>query len=211
MGNLRSVQKALERVGAQVSVTDEAASVRKASKLVVPGVGAFDRAVRELKGRGLWEPVLEGIQSGKPFLGICLGFQLLFERSEEGSGEAGLGVFKGRVRRFDFPRVAGPSASTGLSGGRRETALKVPHMGWNEVLVVQETCPLLKQVPDKSYFYFVHSYYASCDERERVSAETEYGSRFTSMVWRDQVFGTQFHPEKSQTIGLEVLKNFVGL
>ena len=182
MGNLRSVQKALERVGAQVTVTDEAASVRKASKLVVPGVGAFDRAVRELKGRGLWEPVLEGIQSGKPFLGICLGFQLLFERSEEGSGEEGLGVFKGRVRRFDFPRVATKR------GG--QAALKVPHMGWNEVLVVQETCPLLKQVPDKSYFYFVHSYYVSCDERERVSAETEYGSRFTSMVWRDQVFGT---------------------
>jgi len=161
-------------------------------------VGAFDRAVQQLKKRRLWDAVLEGIRAGKPFLGLCLGFQILFERSEEGSGERGLGVIKGSVRRFVF-------------GDEGATKLKIPHMGWNQIRIVKGSCPLLKNVPDESYFYFVHSYYVQCEDRVCVTAETEYGRPFTSMVWRERTFGTQFHPEKSQSVGLTLLKNFVDL
>lgn len=198
MGNLRSVEKALERVGAEVCVTDDPRILKSAEKIVVPGVGAFDRAVRELKDRGLWTVLGEWLESGKPFLGLCVGFQLLFDASEEGAGAKGLGVFKGRVRRFSFKNDL-------------PRPLKIPHMGWNEIRVTAEGCPLLAGIDDKSYVYFVHSFYAQAEDPSCKACETDYGEPFTSMVWKDRIFGTQFHPEKSQAIGLTLLKNFVAL
>ena len=202
MGNLRSVSKALESLGAKVCVTSEPAEVGKAQKLILPGVGAFPAAMRELAARKLIEPIKAHLASGKPYLGICLGLQLLFEESEEGEGGKGLGVLAGAVRRFS------------LNGASR---LKVPHMGWNQVQQQatsnkqQQGCPLLKGIPEGSFFYFVHSYYAEPASRSIVALETEYGGRFASMVWRDRLFATQFHPEKSQAVGLQLLKNFMEL
>jgi len=198
MGNLRSVSKALESLGASVRVTSDPNEVAAASKVILPGVGAFGAAMDELTRRQLVEPIKAAIGGGTPYLGICLGLQLLFEHSEEGDA-AGLGVLRGAVKRF-------PAGTT----------LKIPHMGWNQVSARQETgdrrqgkCPLLKDVPDGSYFYFVHSYYGAPQDESVVALETEYGTRFASMVWKDRLFATQFHPEKSQTIGLKLLKNFI--
>jgi len=217
MGNLRSVSKALESLGAAVRVSSDPQDVERASKLILPGVGAFGAAMEELKRRNLVEPIKAAIASDKPYLGICLGLQLLFEHSEEGDVD-GLGVLRGSVRRFSFD-----------SGRRTQDAgLKVPHMGWNEVQRPrpadqqsrggqatsdkrQGSCPLLNGIPDQSYFYFVHSYYGVLQERSVVALETDYGIRFTSMVWRNNVFATQFHPEKSQAVGLKLLKNFIDL
>lgn len=192
MGNLRSVAKALEHLGASVRVTDDPAQVARAGKLVLPGVGAFDAAMEELRSRRLVEPLTAAIRRGAPYLGICLGLQLLFEESEEGQSQ-GLGILQGRVRRF------APTAQ-----------LKIPHMGWNQVIRSQNECPILKGIPDESFFYFVHSYYAQPADRSLVALEADYGIRFTAMVWRKNVFATQFHPEKSQALGLRLLKNFIG-
>ena len=200
MGNLRSVSKALESLGATVSVTSNPAAIARADKLIVPGVGACPAAMQELTARQLVEPIKAAIQAGKPYLGICLGLQLLFDFSEEGQGAPGLGMLKGRVRRF--------AASDHL---------KIPHMGWNQVEQSQkgkgkgQQCPLLEGIPQQSFFYFVHSYYADPEDRSVVALETEYGGPFASMVWRDNLFATQFHPEKSQALGLRLLKNFVTL
>ncbi len=194
MGNLRSVSNALERVGASVRVSDQARDVAEADKLIVPGVGAFDMAMEELRRRRLVEPITQAVASGVPYLGICLGLQMLFEFSEEGQA-AGLGVLPGRVTRFT---VAPP--------------LKVPHMGWNRVrrpAGAAGDCPLLAGVPDDSFFYFVHSYYADPSDRSAVALETDYGRPFASMIWRERLFATQFHPEKSQAVGLKLLENFV--
>jgi glutamine amidotransferase len=208
MGNLRSVSKALEMLGASVRVSSDPRDVAAASKLILPGVGAFGAAMEELSRRQLIEPIKEVINAGKPYLGICLGLQLLFERSEEGGRVPGLGVLKGEVKRFSFNSHLTPHTSH----------LKVPHMGWNQVTsgqwsVVsgQKTCPLLKDIPNGSFFYFVHSYYGVPQDRSVVALETEYGARFASMVWKDRLYATQFHPEKSQTVGLKLLKNFVDL
>ena len=199
MGNLRSVSKALEHLRADVRVTSEPADVARAQKVILPGVGAFGAAMRELALRKLIEPVRQAIAAGTPYLGICLGLQLLFESSEETPGVPGLSVLRGSVPRF-----------TGGNG------LKVPHMGWNQVTrhtshVTRQSCPLLKDIPDESYFYFVHSYYAKPADPSVTALESEYGGPFCAMVWRDNVFATQFHPEKSQTMGLRFLKNFVDL
>ena len=193
MGNLRSVSKALESLGAAVSVTSDPAVIGRAKKLILPGVGASPAAMRELAARQLVAPITSAIQAGKPYLGICLGLQLLFDFSEEGQGAPGLGVLRGRVKRF-----AGSS-------------LKIPHMGWNQVRASAKACPVLDGIPEESFFYFVHSYYAAPDDRAIVALETDYGGRFASMVWRDNLFATQFHPEKSQTLGLRLLSNFVKL
>ena len=201
IGNLRSVSKALESLGAEVSVTSDPAVIGRAQKLILPGVGASPAAMQELVARGLVEPIKAMIQAGKPYLGICLGLQLLFDFSEEGQGAAGLGMLRGRVKRF-----AG-------------TSIKVPHMGWNQIQERQVTsdkrqvkrCPLLEGIPRDSFFYFVHSYYAAPEDRSVIALETEYGGRFASMVWRDNLYATQFHPEKSQALGLRLLKNFVTL
>ncbi len=208
MGNLRSVSKALEHLGAPVTVTSDPGEVARADKLIVPGVGACPAAMRELTQRRLVDPIKHAIASGKPYLGICLGLQLLFERSEEGEGVEGLGVLKGTVKRFSFDRT--PYTV-------HRTPLKIPHMGWNEIKrrklesVKRKRCPLLEGIPDGSYFYFVHSYYADPVERDVVALESDYGQPFTSMVWKNRLFATQFHPEKSQALGLRLLENFVAL
>ena len=201
MGNLRSVSKALESLGASVRVSSDAADVNQADKLILPGVGAFPAAMRELSARGLVEPVKAAIAKGTPYLGICLGLQLLLEQSDEGEGAAGLGILQGRVRRF----------ATNGSG------LKVPHMGWNQIQRQatsdkrQASCPLLTDIPDGSFAYFVHSYYAEPADSSVTALETDYGGRFASMVWRKNLYATQFHPEKSQAVGLKLLKNFIDL
>jgi glutamine amidotransferase len=198
MGNLRSVEKALERVGAEAVVTRSPDVIKGASHVVLPGVGAFSECMKKLEGYGLVEPVIRSIESGKPFLGICLGLQLLFEESTEFGLHRGLGMIKGKVIRF-------PS---GLKADGGE--LKVPHMGWNAIRK-EKPSPLLKDVPDGSYFYFVHSYYAACEDAQVNLTTTNYGVDFVSSIAADNVFACQFHPEKSQKMGLKVLKNFKDL
>lgn len=194
MGNLRSVSKALERLGAQVRLTSKPDDVASAEKLVLPGVGAFDAAMRELNARGLTEPIKTVIAANRPYLGICLGLQLLFDSSEEGQRVQGLGIFRGTVRRLPA-----------------QADLKIPHMGWNQIVNIQNGCPLLKGIPEKSFFYFVHSYYADPADRSLVALESDYGLRFPAMIGRERLFATQFHPEKSQALGLRLLENFLSL
>ncbi len=193
MGNLRSVAKAFERLGRAAEVTRDPDRIASAPGVVLPGVGAFGACMANLTALGLVEPVKRAIASGRPFLGICLGMQLLFEESEEFGPVAGLGVLRGRVVRFD----AAPE-------------LKVPHMGWNSLRVVRRA-PALAGIDDGEYVYFVHSYYPVPAEREVVATTTAYGLEFASSVVRDNVFACQFHPEKSQRVGLRLLENFVGV
>jgi glutamine amidotransferase len=190
MGNLRSVQKALEKVGQPAVITSDANRIKEAGKVVLPGVGAFRDAIARLREGGLVEPLVEHIRGGKPFLGICLGLELLFSKSYEDGEHAGLDLFAGHVVRF--PDVPG---------------LKVPHMGWNQ-LHIRRPAPLLREVPEGSAVYFVHSYYVAPKDRSVIATETDYPTPFTSMIWQDNVFATQFHPEKSQRIGLTMLRNF---
>jgi glutamine amidotransferase len=193
MGNLRSVQKGFEKVGASAVVTRDPGVIREAERLVLPGVGAFPECMRNLTGFGLVEPVLEVIRSGRPFLGICLGLQLLFDESEEFGLHEGLKVVPGTVRAFD-----------------RSMGLKIPHMGWNRVFFSKES-PIWWGIEDGSFLYFVHSYYVDPTNSTDVAAETEYGIRFACAVQRDNIVAVQFHPEKSQEIGLRILKNFTSL
>ncbi|HWB11470.1 MAG TPA: imidazole glycerol phosphate synthase subunit HisH [Pirellulales bacterium] len=190
MGNLRSVQKGFEKVGHAATVTSDPEIIRSASRVVLPGVGAFGDAMQELRKRELVEPLKQAIAEGTPFLGICLGLQLLFDVSYEGGRYEGLGVLPGEVVRFDLPHE-----------------YKVPHMGWNQ-LRIRRPAPILSGLADGTHAYFVHSYYAVPRESQDIAAETEYGWPFTSVVWRDNVFATQFHPEKSQADGLKILRNF---
>ncbi len=190
MGNLRSVQKAIERVGSSASIVQSPEGLEGVEKLVLPGVGAFADAMKGLEEGGLIEPILRHIKKGRLFLGICLGLQLLFSESTEGGLHYGLNVIPGRVMRFE------------------QNSLKVPHMGWNRVTFLRDA-PLIKGVPQDSYMYFVHSYYVCPNDPAVVAAVTDYGINFTSFVWKDNIFATQFHPEKSQTIGLAILRNFV--
>jgi len=194
-GNLRSVHNALLRVGAEVRIVQKPLEMNDARAAVLPGVGAFDDCVHALERQELLEASRRFIQSGKPFLGICVGYQALFEKSEEfNSCAAGLALFKGNVVRF--PQVDG---------------LKVPQIGWNEIELVQPACPLFKGVPNGSFFYFVHSFYPKPVDASIVCTRTTYGETFASSIWRDNVFATQFHPEKSQKFGLQLLENFVAL
>jgi glutamine amidotransferase len=193
MGNLRSVQKGFERVGAVAEISGDPAELAKADKIVLPGVGAFRDAMAELQRCQLVEPLLTAIRDDKPLLGICLGLQLLFEVSFEGEECRGLGVIPGKVVRFDLPR-----------------SFKVPHMGWNQA-IVRRPAPLLEGIQDGDYFYFVHSYYVVPDDPAVVAMEADYGGPFCAMIWRDNLFATQFHPEKSQAKGLRVLENFARL
>jgi len=195
MGNLRSVQKALERVGATAVVTRDPDVIAGADAAVLPGVGAFGTCMENLRRHGLVEPVRIFIASGRPFLGICLGLQLLFEESEEFGPVKGLGVLQGRVVRF----ASDPT-----------NARKVPHMGWNE-LQVRQRPPHLAGIPDRAQVYFVHSYYVVPTDSRIVATTTEYGEGFASSVWFDNVFACQFHPEKSQVLGLRLLSNFAAL
>jgi len=194
MGNLRSVQKAVERIGCDAPISNDPDAVRKADRLILPGVGAFADAIACLKEKGLVDPIKEFIRSGRPFLGICLGLQMLFEESFEDGRHAGLGILKGTVQRFDPHPPGGPH-------------IKVPHIGWNRIRIRRQA-GVLEGVPDGSHMYFVHSYYVKPADASVVATETEYGSMFTSMVWKENVCATQFHPEKSQTHGLRLLLNF---
>jgi glutamine amidotransferase len=195
MGNLRSVQKAFEQVGCQAVVTADPAFAGQAEKLVLPGVGAFRDCMRNLTEGGFVAPIKAHIAAGKPFLGICLGLQLLFAESEEFGRHPGLGIIPGKVVRF-------PDGAQ--EGGE---VLKVPHMGWNRISI-HRPAPLYQGVPDGSYVYFVHSYYVVPDDPAVIATETGYGQPFCSSIWRDNVMATQFHPEKSQAVGLQMLKNF---
>jgi glutamine amidotransferase len=193
MGNLRSVQKGFERLGYCPVVTNDPAVLADARKLVLPGVGAFEDCIGELRRRKLVEPIHAAIAAGKPFLGICLGLQLLFDVSYENGRHEGLGIIPGEVVRFDVP-----------------PEYKVPHMGWNQ-LNIRRRGPLLEGIADGTHVYFVHSYYVVPQDPSVIAAETNYHTPFTSMIWRDNVFATQFHPEKSQSMGLRILQNFAEL
>ncbi len=191
MGNIHSVRKAVESCGAAVSVVNDVKGVVSAEKLILPGVGAFDDAMNELNKSGLAGAILSAVEAGKPFLGICLGMQLLFNESEEGR-QKGLGILKGKVR---------------LLKGKD---IKIPHIGWNQV-TIRNTCSLLEGIADGAYVYFCHSYYPEPADKTVVASSTDYGLEFASMVFKGNVFGSQFHPEKSQKVGLKILKNFVEL
>ena len=191
-GNVRSVERALQRFGADARITSDPSLIERADGVVFPGQGACDSSMAELRRRRLVEPIREYIASGRPFLGVCLGLQLLLDRSEEGD-EPCLGVIPGTVRRFP-----------------RELGLKVPHMGWNRVRLTQSPA-MLRGVPDGSYFYFVHGYYADPELDGVVASTTSYGVEFCSGVAWDNVLGVQFHPEKSGEVGLRVYANFVSI
>lgn len=189
MGNLRSVKKAFEKLGCEAVVTRDRNVIMDSGHVVLPGVGAFKDCMKNLQDFGLVEPILRCIEKGKPFLGICLGLQLLFEEGAEFGLHRGLGVIKGKVVRFP------------------KNELKVPHMGWNDVRVEKDS-PLLNGLPTGTYFYFVHSYYAAPEDKGVVLTTTEYGISFCSSILKDNIMACQFHPEKSQSAGLRVLKNF---
>lgn len=194
-GNLRSVEKALRKVGADVQVMTRPDDIKRSHGVVLPGVGAFDDCMSAMQRQELLLAVKESIASGRPFLGICVGYQALFERSEEfNSCAPGLAVFSGKVVRF--PTKPG---------------LKVPQIGWNQIQLSRPDCPLFREIADKSYVYFVHSFFPQPTDDSIVATRTDYGLPFASAIWRDNVFATQFHPEKSQEVGLRLLKNFVEL
>jgi imidazole glycerol-phosphate synthase subunit HisH len=193
MGNLRSVQKAIEAVGSSAEITTDPDRVRQATKVILPGVGAFADAMAELKRSGLGEAFREAVQMGKPCLGVCLGLQLLFDSSTEDGEHVGLGLLPGRVIRF--PAQAG---------------LKVPHMGWN-TLRIRKPAPILAGLPAVPSVYFVHSYHAVAQNPDDVAAVSDYPEPFAAVVWRDNLAACQFHPEKSQATGLAMYANFVAM
>jgi glutamine amidotransferase len=188
-GNIHSIEKALEYVGATVQVTDDPTVVAKAQAVVLPGVGSGGAAMTRMTERGLDDAIRQATRQGKPFLGICLGMQLLADHHAEGEVD-GLGLFRGEVRRIPH----GP---------------KIPHMGWNQVTPLHPDLPIFADIPPNSYFYFAHSYYVEPQDARGVAAVTDYGSPYCSVIATEQVWGTQFHPEKSGTVGLQLLRNFV--
>ncbi len=194
-GNLRSVEKALLKVGADVHVTTSPKGMKDARAVVLPGVGAFDDCITAMQRQELLEGVKDFIRTGRPFLGICVGYQALFEKSQEfNSCAAGLGIFGGKVVRFT-----------------EQPGLKIPQIGWNQLQIARPDCPLYRGIAEGSYVYFVHSFFPKPEDPSIVATRTTYGDDFASSVWRDNVFATQFHPEKSQTVGLHLLQNFVDL
>jgi glutamine amidotransferase len=192
MANLRSVQKGFETVGVAARIISTPREIERADRIVLPGVGAFADAVRTLREKELAAPILRHIDKGKPFLGICLGLQMLFDVGYEDGQHEGLHVIPGKCVRFDVDEKLG---------------LKVPHMGWNQLDVVRPS-PLFRDLPENPGVYFVHSYYVVPEEKGVIATTTDYGVPFTSSIWRDNVVATQFHPEKSQKIGLQILRNF---
>lgn len=191
MGNIRSVEKAFHKIGVDAQVTANPSVVRNASGIVLPGVGAFRDCMANLDGLKILDTIVAEVRKGKPYLGICLGLQILFTESEEFGHCKGLDIFPGRVVRFQLG----------------DPTLKIPHMGWNTVSFMKQP-PICTGIPDRSHFYFVHSFYVVPDDPDIVAGTTEYGIPFTSMVWKDNVMATQFHPEKSQDLGLCMLKGF---
>lgn len=195
MGNLRSVSKAIEHLGGSVYVGDDLRKLSEARKLILPGVGAFGNAIQELTKRNLIALIREAVRNGKPVLGICLGLQLFFERSAENPGIPGLGIWKGSVIRFSRKKLRNR---------------KIPHMGWNEVHLCRQL-PIVSHLKREDYFYFVHSFYAVPKDKNLIAGESEYGVTFPSVLASENVFAVQFHPEKSQRAGLQILKNFIRL
>jgi glutamine amidotransferase len=191
MGNLRNVQKGIEWGGFEAKITRNKREIERASAIVLPGVGAFKDCMENLDRYALIEPLLQSIRKGKPYLGICLGFQILFSQSEEFGFQRGLDLIKGKVVKF-IP----------------DQEHKVPHMGWNTVELEQKA-PELRGIENGDFFYFVHSYYVIPDDTQWISTFTTYGKRFVSSIWKENIFATQFHPEKSQMKGLKILENFV--
>ncbi len=193
VGNLRSVAKALERVGAEVRVTSDADEISSADGVVLPGVGAFGKCMDNLRAAGLEDCVRSVAGSDTPFFGICVGMQILFDESEEFGPVKGLGILPGKVKRF----------------ARRTPDMKIPHMGWNQLQISERgRAPQLRGIPDGAFVYFVHSYYVDADASDLAASTTNYGRSFISSVWSDNIFATQFHPEKSQKLGLKLLANF---
>lgn len=193
MGNLGSVSNALKSLGGEVTVTQKSSDLRRADKIVLPGVGAFKDAMDALAGLNLIDSLKSELAADKTYLGICLGLELLFEKSEEGGGCKGLGILKGDVVEFS------------------NVNLKVPHIGWNQVSIKKKDCPLLKGIGDNTFFYFVHSYYVRPKDKGMIATVTDYGGEFTSVIWQDNIYAVQYHPEKSQKMGLKFLENFLKL
>jgi len=191
MGNLRNVQKGFEKIGFEARLTRNKREIERSSAVVLPGVGAFKDCMENLKKYGLVEPLLRSIEKGKPYLGICLGLQILFSESEEFGSYKGLDLIKGKVVRFE-----------------PDPEHKVPHMGWNTIEKKKEV-PVLRGIESGDFFYFVHSYYVIPDQTQWISSLTTYGKPFVSSIWKENLFATQFHPEKSQQKGLRILENFV--
>ena len=192
-GNLQSVKKAFDFIGAESVITDNPEIINACDRILLPGVGSFGDAMDSMHKSGLVETVKQNALSGKPFLGICLGLQLLFEASEESPGVKGLGIFKGKIKKFS-----------------PDMGLKIPHIGWNSLEIKQKDT-LFKNVPENSYVYFVHSYYLHAEDEEDVATVTNYGIDFHSAVGKNNIFATQFHPEKSGDVGLQILKNFASM
>ena len=191
MGNLKNVQKGFEKVGFEATLTRNKREIGRASAIVLPGVGAFKDCMENLEKYGLVEPLIQSIEKGKPYLGICLGLQILFSESEEFGSHKGLNLMRGKVVRF-----------------KPDPEHKVPHMGWNTIEKKREV-PMLQDVESGDFFYFVHSYYVVPEEAQWISTFTTYGKSFVSSIWKENLFATQFHPEKSQEKGLRILENFV--
>lgn len=192
-GNLQSVKKALDFIGAENIITDDPEKILSAQKVLLPGVGSFGDAMNSMQEKNLIETVKQSALSGKPFLGICLGLQLLFEESEESPGAEGLGIFKGKIRRFP-----------------NDMGLKIPHIGWNSISIKQNDT-IFKNIDENAYVYFVHSYYLEAEDLNDVATVTNYGIDFHSAVGKGNIFATQFHPEKSGDVGLQILKNFASM
>lgn len=198
MGNLRSVQKACESIGVAAKISSDPREIANSEKLILPGVGGFGEAIAEVRKRDLVKPICDFVASGRPMLGICLGLQMLFETGYEGGTHEGLGLLKGDVVRFDWQAL-----------GVNEP-LKIPHMGWNQVRKTADA-PILRDIDDLTYFYFVHSYYVRPADPSIVALRCEYGTDFCAMVWKDNLYATQFHPEKSQAEGMKLLASFAAL
>ena len=192
-GNLQSVKKALDFIGAENVITNDPKTILSADKILLPGVGSFGDAMDSMAKSGLVEIVKECALSGKTFLGICLGLQLLFEESEESPGVKGLGIFKGKIKRFP-----------------NDIGLKIPHIGWNSLEIKQKD-GIFKDIPENAYVYFVHSYYLHAEDENDIATITNYGIDFHSAVGKNNVFATQFHPEKSGDVGLQILRNFASM
>ena len=192
-GNLQSVKKAFDFIGAESVITNDPQVILSADKILLPGVGSFGDAMDSMHKNGLVETVKECALSGKPFLGICLGLQLLFEESEESPGVKGLGIFKGKIKKFSS-----------------DMGLKIPHIGWNSLEIKQKDT-LFKDIPENAYVYFVHSYYLHAEDENDIATVTNYGIDFHSAVGKNNIFATQFHPEKSGDVGLQILRNFASM